>query len=182
MATHSQIKSAWYEFVSQNVAPEVTVVFAEAVTGNPSPRPPKPYVTIKVISGPIATGLDEYRLNVGGTFDVTGLRKYTVNLQAFGVEAYDILATLQTLIDNREKRAVLTDQADISVVNRGAVTDLSELLETGYESRASLDITFNSSTAIDTEITPIEKAAVSGTISKDDSSSIDVPEFEIPPD
>ena len=68
----------------------------------------------------------------------------------------------------------------IAIVDRGTVTKISELLETGFEERHSLDVTFNSSAKVETNIGPIEKARVSGTIKEgrdgDQNRTFDTPD------
>lgn len=116
------------------------------------PRPARPYATLR-LGSVVALGHDE----TSRAFDpdakpgeelvltTTGNRELTLTVNVYSDvvtgsgTARERLSRLQTAIE-----APLAIEAlwasGISVVDRGAVLDLTELLETGFESRAALDV------------------------------------------
>ena len=188
MATRKQIEDSWFTFANTNTPPEVTVIFSDQVSGEQGPRPKKPFITIKLLTGPIAKNFDDLRFkgdlgppeenNVA--YNLAGIRQNTVSLQAFGVGSQDNLALLQTLVDDPVAKQVLKTGADIAIVSRGQVLDVSELIDVGFERRHVLDIVFNTSSKVETVPGSIEKASISGKLKKADGSEIEIDEFEVP--
>jgi hypothetical protein len=162
---HETILKAWYDYCRKVLPDEWTVTFAEEVTGKDAPRPQKPYLTLKIISGPGLVTMDDQVINCkGDAFSLVGQRKYTISVKAFGSGHIDALNDLSTLLDAPGYWDQLKEDADIAVTNKGEVTDVSGLLETGYERRASLDIFFNSSNNKTIDIGPIESVKVDGSL------------------
>ncbi len=159
------INNAWYDWVHDNVSGDIEVVFLQELSGRDAPRPRGQYIGLQVIAGPSTKGFDELRKdNTSEKFTTGGERQYTINMQAFRSGSRQVLANLQTLLDSpEESRKLKESDADIAVVERGGVTDINALLETGFERRHSMDVIFNSSANIDTELGPIEKVQISGT-------------------
>lgn len=162
------IENAWWKYVRTITDLEQDkIIFSEELARRDGPRPKPPFVTIKILSGPTPIGIDELRLKDGETdkFQLQGLRQYTVGLQAFGVEGYDLLDNLQTSLDDTYRTKQLYDDAEVAIVSRGVVTDITALLETGHEKRCALDIVFNTNKKFDTAIVPIEHVEFTGTMS-----------------
>ncbi len=181
------IEDAWFTFVDDNTPGGVTVIFAEEVTGSQAPRPQKPFITIKLLSGPTTKSMDDLRFkNDPGPpeenntiYTLAGLRQYTVSLQAFGIGSQDNLSLVQTLLEDPDERQKLKT-ADISIVNRGQVLDISEIVDVGFERRHVLDIIFNSSSNVDVAPGSIEKATISGKLKKADGTEIIIDEVQVP--
>lgn len=168
--TRNCIETAWYEFVRNFTTVEnLTVIFADELSPNTGqgPRPPRPYVTLKIISGPEPVyQFDDFRFNSAtNKFEICGLRQYSISIQSFGVDAIEALSELQMKLDLPEAiQCFHESDADISIVNKGPVTNISSLLETGFEDRASMDVVFNTTKSVESDPGIIEKIDFEGTL------------------
>ena len=176
------LRLAFFDYVRENTPSSVTVTFAEDLVGSNATRPPTPYMTLKITSGPTMLGSsDDLRPKCDalgaptpdGKFTLSGMRQYVMSVQGFGFDSHDNLARIATLFDFLPTLN-LKKNIDIAIVDRGNVEDISELLEVGFERRASLDVTFNSSFNVEVDPSLIETLRASGMI---DGNLI--PEFEV---
>lgn len=183
------ILQSWFSYCDSNTPANVTVVFAEEVSGSQGPRPQKPFITLKLVSGPTPKGsTDNLRFkNDPGppeennvTYELSGLRQHSISIQSFGEGSQDNLAKLQTLFDSPIVVQFFKDNGDIAIVNKGTVIDISALIDVGFERRHSLDVIFNTSSNVDVIVGSIEKAEVGGTLKKADGTEIIVDPVEIP--
>lgn len=175
--TVSDLEGIWFEFIKKHVPEHVTVTFAEALSGKDGPRPNPPYVTIKVISGPRPRGFDELRREAGtSNFTVSGMRQYTLSIQGFGMGIRDELSDLVSKMDDPYASI---ERKGIGIVDRGDVVDISDLMETGYERRAQLDVIFNAAKNLPSSIKPIERASISGTLKEGNQGEHEVESFEV---
>lgn len=113
------------------------------VADDKGPRPAKPYLTVKVLaarSGDFGPAERVDGLN-GSTprARMQERRESTVSVQAYGADA---CAQLDLLALNVDSPASLTAQetAEITVLVDGGPADLSQLVDTRFEERASLDL------------------------------------------
>jgi len=164
--TTNPIEAAWFNFLKNNLCNEITITFAEELTGNDAPRPQGRYITLNITTGPDQIGQDELRLNSDTKyFEVTGIRQYNLNIQSFRYNSRDVLDRIVTMLGDPLRLAELKNsQADIAINDIDSVNNVSDLLDAGYEKRHSLDITFSSSVILATEIRPIERAKATGVI------------------
>jgi hypothetical protein len=179
MSTRAALLSAWFDFAENNTEDEVTVIYEESS----GPRPPRPYVTLKIIAGPSEKAFDELRpipADPNKKFDLTGIRQYTVSMKAFGEAAHDILSDLQLCLEAPDSIEFFIRNEDIAVVSRGPVTDISALLETGFETRAVMDVIFNAVVSKVVDPSTIESTEISGTLENADGSDTTVGPFEVP--
>jgi len=145
--TLSKLKDAWYRFCVDNTSLDnLTVIFSEELAPGTSqgPRPAKPYLTLR-FSGPMAPSpTDDFRYDaVEEKFELSGLREYTVSIQVFGIEAMDCIAEIQTKLSLPEVTEFFAShKAQIGIVDRGSVMNVTELLDTGFEARAAVDVRF----------------------------------------
>lgn len=167
---HDKILNAWYNYCEKVLSSDWTIAFSEAISGANGERPPKPYVTLKIISGPRKLGLDDELRQEGDKFYLVGQRAYTLSIKSFGTDFIDGLEDLSTCLDDPDYWEALKEEADIAVTDRGDVSDISAKLETGFEKRATLDIIFNSSNNKITNIGPIESVEVTGSLKNEDDS------------
>jgi len=176
----STIQKAWYDYLNSVLPEEVTVVFAEELENEGGPRPQKPYVTLKLISGPRHLTLDDEIRFSGNNAALVGQRAYTLSVQSFGADHIDYLNDISTYLDDPNKFSKLKSDADIAVTNRGAVLDISQQIGTAFERRASLDIIFNSSNNKPIDIEVIENVSISGTLTTQDGKekTVNVPDIE----
>lgn len=112
------------------------------------PRPPLPYVTVKV-GPPAIVGVDEYLsfANVGqGTEKIRGLRRSTVTCTSYGLLAAEWVR-YATLVSGLQPSLTILDAAGLSITETGVV-DLSALIDTEFENRVlttfSADINYES--------------------------------------
>ena len=104
------------------------------------PRPPIPYLTVKVIVADIAVGVDEEvrEFTVGTeipTVRARGIRSGTVSVQGFGSDSAGWLEVGALRLKYETIQRALTD-AGLTVINRpGGVTDVSPLIDNEIEPR-----------------------------------------------
>lgn len=138
------ILSRWYNVLTDLVNDNSVSIIYGREDGH---RPPKPYIVMELIAGGSTNGgFDDVRKKTTNNADyyISGTRQYTLNLQAFGGDSMFLLDKIMTLLDKPNISESLQDaNVDISIVNRGEITDISQLLETSIEARYSLDIIFN---------------------------------------
>jgi hypothetical protein len=177
--THDELIQTWIDYCRQVLPDEWTITREEETSGRDAPRPPKPYLTLKIISGPRQLTMDdELRFNGNSTgnrnYNLVGQRAYTISFKAYGEGYVDALHDLSMGTDDPDLNEFLKTTGDIAVTNRGNVSDISGLLETGFERRASLDIIFNSSHNKETGIGLIETVKITGEL---DERELDIPEI-----
>lgn len=120
-----------------------------------APQPALPYATL-LIRPParLAAQDDVQEVYVGSNpagqeveLRQKGVREISVSCQVFSAAvrgagtAREILAKAQTGLETPSLRQALY-QAGLSVVDEGAITDVSALVETKYQSRAAMDVLF----------------------------------------
>lgn len=186
--TRENILQTWRKFIEANTSNAIgpdKVIFAEEVTGSQGPRPKKPFITIKLISGPTSKpSFDNLRFKEekvapeSPIWEIGGQRQRVVSLQAFGVDSEDELASIQNHLDAPEAVEFFKTEVDVAIVNKGTILDISEIIEAGFERRHSLDITFNHASNVESKAGAIEKTSISGKIVDVDGSEIIVEEFE----
>lgn len=141
------------------------------------PRPEKPYFSFKFTT-PAAKFGDDSKDPVldsdGNATTVTnsgGVRMMSVSFNAYGrthEEAYNYMIAWQCALDREDIQEVLRS-AGIAVWTIGAVADLSQLLNTGYEGRSHMDCTFGFAVNTQSDTGRIEKAPVQGHVDTNQS-------------
>lgn len=143
------------------------------------PRPDYPYASLSIISGPLPVSpLWEQRQSfdasrpgeeiefsscVPCTF-VIGTQVYTSQPDAIN-PAYSSLqyaARAQAALAIPSYRATLR-AVGISVIEKGTVTNINELVDDAYVSRSGLDVTLGASLSVESYETYIEKVEISST-------------------
>ena len=129
-----------------------------------------PYVSLTFLTGPVSVGGEDVKeFNSADEYIISGSRNMTVSVIVFGhgtgkVDVLQLASDLQSSL-HKPINIELLDAAEISIVDHGNVIDASQLLESGFEERAVLDIIFGVCTLeIDSSITPIEEVDVAGSI------------------
>ena len=128
-------------------------------------RPPKPYLTVKVVPG-LKTGAHDERINAtdGGAPNrkVRGQRRAEISVQGFGATAFDWLEEAGLSLGVDSIRATLTT-AGLTIREAGDVTDLAAFLDTAFEKR--WEAPFEADYAIETDPeTGVELALVEAVI------------------
>lgn len=134
MIDFATLKKALYNWVKTET--DVTVIWMD----QSEVRPPRPYVGLKLISGPLKLGTDDLRQDNPGEFSVQGLRQFTLSVNAFGADSLALLSGLQTSTD--KPTVIETLAADgIGIVQAGQIQDLTTGLDNRFESRHQMDVT-----------------------------------------
>lgn len=119
-------------------------------------RPEKPYGTLRVISGPAkVAGHDEQRVRQSDNkIEVSGIRVFTVSCNIYGANALSLMsqadAWLGHLVTLEAFRA-----AGLAVVRNERIQNLTRLMDTGFESRAQMDVVFSTASVLVDDITGI---------------------------
>lgn len=126
------------------------------------PRPARPYATLRLITGAVKLGgQDNLRVNESGVFYLNGPREITVSINVMGVSALDILTTARDSLDDP---SVIDDlEADgIAIIEDGSPQNITELLETGFEERAQMDLKIGFQAERDSTAVVVTKISLNG--------------------
>ena len=151
-------------------------------------RPTPPYLSIMMVTPIIKVGsrdsisYEHDEDNPDDTnFSVSGQRRFTLAVRAYGVstgkaffDAFDNMSKLQDSLEDSVGREELT-KAGLAVWNSNDILDVTELLESGYEPRAQLDIEFGIVSNRVVDLGAIETVKITGT-----ANGIEDPEFSVP--
>lgn len=133
--------------------PEEQVIFRE----QSAPLPPRPCVTLKIISGPRRLGSTDnikFRQGTDDIWDVGGQRAITLSVQVFGnnLQHGDNAQAIANALNVSLHKMTVTDQlragildgatrkGSIAVWEVGDISDISALEETEFEDRAQFDV------------------------------------------
>lgn len=137
-------------------------------------RRPDGFVILSILTPLIPLGIDELRQGEHGgsqgEFNVCGPRSMVVSVQAYGPAAFDIASKLSNSLS---LRTVLSNfrRVGLAVWDSGEVQNTSGKMETGYERRATLDITFGYSSNVEDRPGFIERVQIQN---EEAGSSIDI--------
>lgn len=106
-----------------------------------SPRPALPYMTL-FLNSLVQIG-DDYvpRPDGVGDLDLVGDREFTLQVQCFGGDPITLLENMRTSLQKETVLATLRANG-IVFVQHNPITDITALLDTEFEPRASMDILF----------------------------------------
>lgn len=139
-------------------------------------RPAAPYITVNILAplqaigsrdnAPIARDSDP-----GNTiFRMTGQRQFTMSVKAYEkgenkdfFDAQDRLIRVVNATRDPGLRATLR-AAGLAVLADGAILDVTELIESGYEPRAQLDLIMGIAEDRETDLGAIENVGITGTV------------------
>jgi len=156
---YQPFKDAIMAWVKSQVDSSVTVYWMEQ--GPVPPRPPRPCINMKIVTPSVKIGGKDDLRYVGGNFVVNGPRKMLVSFNSYGVEAIEIMTDLRDSIDDPD----VIDQlgaAGLAFVREGDVENLTQLLDSNYETRAHIDIEFGYNIENATGIVEIDKISING--------------------
>lgn len=134
-----------------------------------APRPDLPYFSMKMTTLADKNADDSYQWLDGTTWNVGGQRKMMIDFNAYAnsqEEAYNLMCLWQIALEARPVQEDLRISG-ISVQLIGSVTDLSMLLNSGYEGRSHLDVQFGLAFNMTVDLGTIERTGISGTIDTD---------------
>jgi hypothetical protein len=134
----STIKTALWTWANTNIGTGVTVVWADQA----SPRPVRPYATIKIASVNRVSGQDEQRFSgTNGVLQIVGHRRLNVSMQIRGASIAQNAHNLQMSLSKPSVLATLR-ASSIAVSSEGNLTNLTEFLETSFEEIYNFDVEF----------------------------------------
>lgn len=148
------------------------------------PRPTLPYMGLKIIVPGARFGDDDKRNipdkngNPTDNWNSGGPRMMSVSFKSYGTsheEAYNLMALWQSALDEENTQAALR-ASGIGVWTIGAVADLSQLVNTAYEGRAQLDVTFGLAANVTSNLGEIDTVPVTGTVSTDQGTTGNISE------
>lgn len=140
-----------------------------------SVRPALPYMGMKITTPGARYGDDDKQQvldNNGNPTDVWnsgGNRKMTVSFHSYGrshEEAYNYMGLLQASLDLQNIQEDLR-VSGIAIWIIGSVADLSQLLNTGFEGRAQMDVQFGISMNINSNLGEMDTFNIDGAITTD---------------
>lgn len=140
-----------------------------------APRPAKPYISMQITNPGQKQGDDSVSHVSGTTWSVGGQRGMTIDFNAYGrthEEAYEVALTWQCALESEATQANLR-ASGVAVWLNGSIADLSELLQTGYEGRAHLEVLFGVAVNITEDRNSIEDVTVNGQTTSDQNRVID---------
>ncbi len=140
-----------------------------------APRPAKPYLTILLAVLDIAEGEDWDVAAISGsdpTRQIAGTRTGTLSIQGYGDGAEEWLADVNLALRRRDVGDALT-AAGVSLDRASGITDLSVVLDTGFEGRYSVDYTvrYGVLSGVETLI-PVDEIVATSTYTSDTSGDL----------
>jgi hypothetical protein len=144
------------------------VILEEPETPN-TPRPTRPYMSFKLTSPAGKNGDDSYEHVSGTIWNSGGVRKMNVSFHCYGTsheEAYNLMSLWQAVLGVEPVQERLR-KSGIAIWIIGELADLSLLLNTGYEGRSHMDVSFGVASNIESDFGAIEHVTVDGTLDED---------------
>ena len=139
------------------------------------PRPGLPYIGFRIQSPAIKSGDDSHEYDPGtGLWKTGGVRKMVVVFDSYGSsheEAYNYLTLWQCYLDTAPIREYLR-AAGIAIWVIGNVADLSQLLNTGFEGRAHLEVSCGIAVNLSNDLGSMETAVVQGHVNTDQKTVV----------
>ncbi len=103
--------------------------------------PDDPFCTLLV--QPVGfIGQDDYSVDASGDVTYLGQREISVSVQYFGTDAMQKAIDLTESLEENAARELLALGGIIFVDRVSGINDLSEVLDTGFEERAGIDLMF----------------------------------------
>lgn len=134
----ADIKAALYTWVASETG--LTTIWSD----QNAPQPATPYITLKIISGPVKIGgSDSIVWDVASqSFFLGGQRQFTLSIQSFGAGGLQAMSDLLTSTENPDVITASFSDNGVAVANTPSVTDLTQMLSTTFEERQSMDVMF----------------------------------------
>lgn len=131
-------------------------------------RPELPYFAFKITTPGARTGDDSHTFSgTPGVYNVAGQRVMSVSFHCYAKDqetAYSLMSTWQASLDLKNLQASLQSLVGISVLSIGSVADLSQLLNTGYEGRAQLDVKFGLASNLSENLGTVASVPLAGQV------------------
>lgn len=127
-------------------------------------KPSLPYLTLNISGGPSLQGTPELSYKELDTYEKTFRRAFTITINVYSNLGW--LSDAQKISDSihlDSKRIILTT-AGVSVLDSGPALDISELLDTKFEGRATVDLFMSDCVVREEVIGEVAKVGITGTI------------------
>lgn len=133
----SSIKNILYSWVSSIITTKQFIWLDQN-----SPRPSLPYLGGRI--GSYSFIHDDYvgSPDSSGYSEITGNREFVLYLEAYGNTSFESLEQLVMSLNKIDVISLLISNNIVFVNEMNDIVDLSELLDSRYEERASLDLLF----------------------------------------
>lgn len=134
-------------------------------------KPPLPYLTMNIISGPSKVGratevaaVDDDGDPIVDTFTYKQTFMFTLSIQSFAQKGHlSVLQDIQSAEDLPTKMAILQN-VGLAIWVMGEPIDISALRNTGHEMRGSLDIDFAFAIELNDQPGEIQTVDIDGTL------------------
>ena len=127
-------------------------------------KPALDYITMNISAGPSSQGTPELNYKELDTFEMPFRRNFTLTVNVISNLGW--LSDAQKIADSKDlesKRSILR-LAEISILDTGDVLDISELLDTKHEGRATVDLFMSDCVIREEVIGEVAKVGITGTI------------------
>lgn len=127
-------------------------------------KPELPYITLNISGGPVLQGTPEIGYKELDTYNRTFRRAFTVTVNVYSNLGW--LSDAQKIADSiylDSKRGLLT-AASVSVLDAGPALDISELLDTKYEGRATVDLFMSDCVVREEIVGEVETVGITSTV------------------
>lgn len=135
--SYATVKTNLYNWCVSNIPVGMPVIFWEPN----APRPSIPYITL-FLNAFVSPNQDYFssETNGSGLVNMSGDRKFTLSIQAYG--GSDPLTLLENLRSSLQKQTVLDTLRTNGIVFYQSlnIEDITDLLDSQWEKRASLDV------------------------------------------
>jgi hypothetical protein len=137
-----------------------------------APRPETPYVLLGLLSAPIKHGSKDDLRGTGteDEFEITGQRSVVYSVKVIGKNAIPYCTDLQISLEKPSVQEALR-VAGLAVWNIGDVENIATLLETGFEERANMDVTFGISDTVAEAVGEVQNMEGTGEITLEDGTT-----------
>jgi hypothetical protein len=138
------IEDALWQFV-QNTSGITTIWDKQDVYGvNKAKRPVPPFVTLNIISGPIPIGYADFIYKSGDKYTMRIRKKFTLSVNVYTLNNHmGISTSIWTALQDENVLIGLRTHGLSYLPTKEGVRDISQLLETGHELRANIDLVFS---------------------------------------
>lgn len=166
------IRSALYNWIKEEL--KDTAVGPEKIIwlDQDAPRPTRPFVGMRILSGPNQVGDDEERSVSEGVVNVTGNRTITFTASVYGEDSFVIACQLQASLSKRTVLGSLYSKGGLSLVHREDLQNVTTKLDTKNESRFEFDTIFGCVSSVTDEVGVIESVAVTNRIPDPESTQV----------
>jgi len=173
MATVSDIQKTIWTWAYEQAGLSGDKVIWESAN---APRPARPYVSLNFSTIARFGDIDVTDTDNLGIRQILANNYWTLVINSFGtndaskIDAQDMLETLKLSLKKDSVVLYLNDNF-ISVVNSLNITNISQIMGSGYEQRSAMDIILYIVTAIDDDVGLIEHIAMEGKFLNFDGST-----------